>query len=210
MHFVHPVTPAEVGPVLRVLIDELVPGGHPAYVDVRTIDGAAKNECFAVVEGMVRAHGGELVVGWSLWELPTLFVEAEFHGVWRTADDELVDPTPKAHPTQRVLFLSDVQRSYTGEQVNNSRRAIREGPLLQDYFATFNATYELMNRGERVSQHGEVTLKGSEIDELDRIQSEQERLHFQLLPLLPLVGPYHPCPCGSGKKVRWCHREYLS
>jgi hypothetical protein len=205
-YFRRPVTPAEIAPALRALIEELVPGGQPVYVDVQPLEGAPANECFPLVEEMARRHGGELLVGWSLWEFPTLFVEAEFHGVWRMADGRLMDPAPKQESTQRVLFLHDPHRSYTGAQVNNERRAVRSDPLLKAYFRTFDAEFELLNRGERATQHGMVSLLDDEAQEMHDIQLRREQLHFQLLSSFPAIGPYHPCPCGSGQKVRWCHR----
>lgn len=187
-----------------------MPGGEAVYVDVRPLPEAPANECFALVDEMVKRHGGEQLVGWSLWEFPTLFVEAEFHGVWRTADGRLVDPAPKQEPTEKVLFLRDASRTYHGVQVNNVRRAIRSDPLLEAYFRTFDVQFELLNRGQRAAEYGMINLLDDEVREMYSIQLERERLHFQLLPNFPRIGPYHPCPCGSGKKVRWCHRESLA
>lgn len=205
--FRRPVTPAEIGSTLEALIAELVPGSRPVYVDVRPVDDAPANECFPLVDALVKRHGGELVTGWALWEFPTLFVEAELHGVWRMPTGDLVDPTPKQEPCERVLFLTDAARSYDGRQVDNVRRAIRPDPLLQTYLATFEAEFEVMNRGDRADQHGLIQLLDEEARELHDIQSERAELHLQMLSLFPVIGPYHPCPCGSGRKVRWCHRE---
>jgi len=79
--FEHPVTPAEISIGLRGLIDQLIPGGAPVYVEVQPSVGALVNECFQLVEQRVKLEGGQSVFGWSLWELPTVFVEAEFHSV---------------------------------------------------------------------------------------------------------------------------------
>ena len=35
------------------------------------------------------------MIGWSLWEFPTLFVGAEFHAVWRKPDGSLVGVAPE-------------------------------------------------------------------------------------------------------------------
>lgn len=206
-HFRRPVTPAEIGPTLQQLIDELVPGGQPIYVDVRPLEGAPANECFPLVDALVERLGSQRLLGWSLWEFPTLFVEAEFHAVWQMGTGRLVDPAPKQEATERVLFLPDPSSTYTGLQVNNLRRAIRPNPLLQAYLRTFDAQLELLNRGERAGQHGMVSLLDDEAQEMYEIQLQREQLHLQLAACFPEVGPYHPCPCGSGKKVRWCHRE---
>ena len=78
LKFQRPVTPAEISRPLAELCSELVPGTTPFYIDVFPLNGAPANECFPLVRRQVEAEGGELVIGWSLWELPSLFVEAEF------------------------------------------------------------------------------------------------------------------------------------
>lgn len=202
-----PVTPAEISRGLQELIDQIVPAGKPVYVDVHPAEGAQPNECFPLVEGHVARHGGDLVVGWSLWEMPSLFVEAEFHCVWQQPSGELLDIAPKNHPTARVLFLTDPQRNYESKQVNNVRRAVKSDPALISYLATFDAEFELMNRGSRASQHGNVELLGLDAAEYHAIQQQRAILYFQLQHAFPLIGAYQPCPCGSGKKVKWCHKE---
>lgn len=77
-----PVTPAEIRRELAALCATLVPGIKPAYVVVRSEEGAPPNECFPIVDATVARRGGSAVFGWSLWEFPEIFVEAEFHAVW--------------------------------------------------------------------------------------------------------------------------------
>ena len=209
-HFERPVTPAQISPELRRLIDRLVPTGEPVYVDVAPLDDASADDCFPLVDALVAQHGGESVIGWSLWEFPTLFVEAEFHAVWRMPDGSLIDKAPKQSPTQRVLFLADPARTYDGHQVNNVRSPLRPDPVLLAYLDTFDAQFELLNRGDRLGQHGMLQLVDADADAFYRIQGERAELHLQLLSLFPAVGPYHPCPCGSGLKARWCHRNLVA
>lgn len=75
--FKRPLTPAEISPTFKALITELVLGGCYEYVDVHPLEDAPAKECFPLVKSLVERHGGELVVGWALWEFPTPFVEAE-------------------------------------------------------------------------------------------------------------------------------------
>jgi len=206
--FKSPVTPAEISVGLRKLIEELVPEGNPLYVDVRPVEGAPQNECFPIVEDHVQKYGGRSLVGWSLWELPSLFVEAEFHCIWEKPDGTLLDIAPKTSETQRVFFLHAPQMKYEGRPADNVRRAIKSDPLLLEYFVTFEAQFELMNRGDRVGQHGEVTLEGEEAQEYESIMRKRATCFFELKSRYPVAGPYHPCPCGSGKKIKWCHKSY--
>ncbi len=207
MKFTRPVTPAEVSSDLRALIEEIAPSQVPLYVDVEPLPDAPSDECFALVDFMLEQQGGQAVVGWSIWEFPSLFVEGEFHCVWRRPDGRLVDVAPKKAECRRILFLPDLHRHYEGRQVSNLRRPIHIEPVLEAYLASFDAEFELMNRGERATQHGEIRLTGAEAAEFARIQEIRGSTHLSLSARFPTVGPYHPCPCGSGKKVKWCHRE---
>lgn len=206
--YLHPVTPAVLSDPLIALCKEIAPDStSPVYVDVRPIPGAPSKECFTIVEEHIQTHGGTSVIGWSLWEMPTLFVEAEFHAVWRSPDGGLLDIAPKPEPTQRTLFLIDPTREYEGRQVNNVRRPLRQDPALLGFFDACNEEFELMNRGARAEQHGEISLQGEEAAEYQKIQMKKTHFQIQILSLYPDVGPYTPCWCGSGKKTKWCHGQ---
>lgn len=203
--YIRPVTPAQVSPAIQNLCSELSAEVQPQYVDVRPAPLAKTNDCFPNVERQVQEHGGYLVLGWSLWEWPTLFVEAEFHAVWRAPDQTLLDVTPKRAPTQRILFLSDASGHYCGRQVNNVRRSTLKHPMVTEFLKASDDEYELMNRGERANQHGAISLLDSEAQEYDSIQRRKAACFLEMPKLKPRIGPYDPCLCGSGKKVKWCH-----
>ena len=203
--YLRPVTPAEVSRELADLSASLAPGVEPAYVMVHPTQGAPTNECFPLVDAAVLRDGGSRVLGWSLWELPSVFVEAEFHAVWASPAGELIDVAPKSRPVTRILFLPGKDLVYSGRQVNNVRRPLSNDPCVPEYFATFDAEYELLNRGARADQHGEIELTDAEADEYHSIQAHRARLFAQVLRLAAFVGPYTPCSCNSGKKVKWCH-----
>lgn len=188
------------------MIDSLVLGATPVYIDVSPLGDEPEDECFLLVQQQVDNHGGEAVVGWSLWEFPNLFVEAEFHCVWRQPDGAFIDITPKRSGIAKVLFIADPARSYEGRQVNNVRRPISQIPELKRYLDSFDSLYEFMNRGDRAEQLGEIHLSGEDAREYGKIMKEQEASFIALVPNLPCIELYHPCPCGSGRKVKWCHR----
>jgi hypothetical protein len=209
MHkYQRPVTPADITGPLSALIQELVPDGVAKYVDVKPEKNADLNDCFPLVKERVASSGGKQLFGWALWELPYLFVEAEFHSVWQKTDGSLVDVTPKLNSSDKVLFLHDPNITYKGKQVNNIRKKLRQLPILDEYFETFNEEYRLLNRGERANQHGEITLKDNERKEYHFIQQKRAMCFIELQRLFPYATPYTPCPCGSGKKIKWCHKDY--
>ena len=82
-------------------------------------------------------------------------MEAAFHSVWQKPDGTLVDVAPKRSSTARVYFLPDPRRSYKGRSLDNIRRPLRRDPPLLVYLETFEAMFELMNRGIRAHQTGE-------------------------------------------------------
>lgn len=205
MKYDRPVTPAELSASLQSLINEIRPGEKPVYVDVRPLLNAPPDECFALVGECVERSGGSAVIGWSLWELPSLFVEAEFHAVWRTSEGELLDVAPKQSATERIYFLPDPGRSYQGRQVNNLRRPISQNPLLRRYLWTFDERFFILNRGERQHQHGVIEVSVAEADRIAELEREGHELFLRLRAEIADIGPYSPCPCGSGRKVKWCH-----
>lgn len=207
MRFQHPVTPSETSDSLASLCAEVSPGEKPLYIDVQPLPDAPINECFPLVEQHIELHGGEAVIGWSLWEMPHLFVEAEFHAVWKTPAGELLDIAPKTRPTARIFFLPDPSARYTGFQVNNVRRAIATDPDVVAYLRTFDEQFEFMNRGDRAALHGEVRLDGAAAREYQQIQARAMTAYSRISHRFPEYGPYGPCWCGSGKKMKWCHKQ---
>ncbi len=206
MKYARPVTPAEHSTDIAALCSELCPGETPVYVDVVPIPDAPPDECFPLVAGHVAKWGGTQVTGWSIWELPGLFVEAEFHSVFRSQDGELVDITPKRTPSARIYFVQDLVRKYAGVQVNNVRRPLSADQLLLKYLRGFDQRFAIMNAGERMNQHGAIVLSGEEAFRMERLEAEGYEDFLSLRSQLPEIGPYSPCPCGSGRKVKWCHR----
>jgi hypothetical protein len=197
-------TPAELSPALRELCRHLVSDGAPSYVAHEPILPAPEKECFKIVDDLVARQGGQTIFGWALWERPQLFVEAEFHAIWKMSDGSLTDPTPRPRPFRSILFLPDPHRIYEGRQVNNVRRALRKHPAVESFIDAWDAQFELLNRGERAFQN-EVSLTPEENAQLREIMQRALSSEMAMMALHPFYGPYDPCWCGSGKKVKWCN-----
>jgi hypothetical protein len=199
----HPVTPAELSRTLAALADSLVSGVAPLYVDSRTRSGETSFDSQAVVARHIAAEGGTQVFGWALWELPSVFVEAEFCCLWRTPGGDLVDIVPRSVPTRRILFLPDTTRTQAAPA--SVRRAVVNDPALIAYLATFDQESALFARGERDEQKGSQRLAPADVPAYERVIAQRVQLNQQVLALYPEWGPYSPCWCGSGQKARWCH-----
>ena len=188
------------------------------YLDVQPVAGAATLDCFPVVERRVQEQGGEICYGWRIWEWPEVMLEAEFHAVWKDAEGHLHDitPLPAVANANRSLFIPDPIRRYQSRQVNNVRWALTDRSEIHAFMAATDAEFELLNRGDRADQHGEIVLTGDEAQEMHEIRARKARalatLSGQPLPSSgqPVrarrkVGRNERCFCGSGKKFKKCH-----
>lgn len=165
--------PTEVTESVQAFGREL--GGQPVLVTVDPIWGAETLDCFTVVDQLVADRGGSRLLGWRMWENVGHWLEAEFHAVWRRPGGDLVDVTPAQIAIDRSLFVPDPAAVYHGRQVNNRFWRLSTHPAIGDYIAAQASWFELMNRGERSEQHGQVTLSPAEGRELEVIISRMQQ-----------------------------------
>jgi hypothetical protein len=182
-----------------------VPDAKPRFVDLSPVPGGDPGECFASVTGHVQREGGAICHGWRIWELPRVFIEAEFHAVWRDPAERLVDITPIPWHHEFILFLPDPAKVYEGRQVNNVRRPLTDIPAIYDFFRASDDGFELMNRGDRAGKHGTITLRGAAKDEWLSIETRKVEALKEVLGRLGPPGRNDPCPCGTGTKYKQCH-----
>lgn len=106
----------------------------PVDVPVRPIYGEKLDDCVDVVARKVDRDGGSAQLGWTIWEFPYTWLEAEFHAVWVSPAGELVDVSPKASGEKRILFLADDDLTYTpGEKAPSNRMfKLREHKLIDE------------------------------------------------------------------------------
>jgi hypothetical protein len=175
-------------------------GGLPVYLPVQVDPSAAPNCCFQNVKEKVEREGGEIVVGWAIWEWKYVILEGEHHAIWRTTLGNLVDITPKPIPLTEILFLQDATATYDFSNFNpqrdNIRRAIRDTPeilrlikLREDLFRLIKDTPS--NQPIDFSQPRVLEL-GSKIDELTQLINNS------------IPSRNSRCYCGSGKKFKRC------
>lgn len=157
-------------PAIAAFCQTVAPGQEPDQIPSRPTVGASENDCFEIVRLQIERHGGEAVTGWALWEYPRVFVEAEFHQVWRSPDDgALVDLNPRPFPWAVISFLPDPSRRYEGVQVDNIRRPFVGDVDLLEYLSLLRRAFEITNEGDLARQHGLIELTGERAAEHDRI-----------------------------------------
>jgi hypothetical protein len=214
--------PRQITPVVRAFCAELTGLSDPELhvVPVRPAHTSQSADCFVNVADHVQQAGGRIRYGWLITEIPRTMLEAAFHAVWQSPDGELMDLTPHQFGASTILFAADPTRTYDGRMVNNVRRPLTPSRAFDDYDRARNDWFALMNRGERATQHGRVSLTKEEERELRDIQAREQAATMKLMVSammpgrrpasspavdLPRVGRNDPCPCGSGKKYKKCH-----
>ncbi|MCS4509954.1 hypothetical protein [Xylophilus ampelinus] len=205
MKYEYPVTPADpTNDCIKAIQGALAIETEPVYITVHPAEGAVCDECFPNVSSQVERNGGQQVLGWTVWELPGAFYEAEFHAVWEQPDGSLVDVTPKRYEARRILFLIDGKARYEGRQVNSLRIPVSRDPAVLDFIKASNAEFEILNEGDRSTQHGQIALSGSDLNRYDAIQQMKVDSFLKLRRVVRDIGPYTPCVCGCGRKGKWC------
>lgn len=131
---------------------------HLTYIACTPLNRLSDSDCFPFVESHIAEHGGERVIGWVIWERPKVFMEAEFHAVWKAPDGSLHDIVPRRLPIPRILFLCDPRRHYKGVQVNNVRKALTNDKNVKEFIRVFDLSHRLYNEGDLAEYHGPINL----------------------------------------------------
>lgn len=113
-----------------------IPGTTPpVYVPIRPRADSIENDCFENVRRQMAEAGGDIVHGWRIYDCPGLFLEAEFHAVWKAPDGRRVDVSPPPEKgTERIVFFPDPMRTFEGEPVPSRRWPLVQMRELREYF----------------------------------------------------------------------------
>lgn len=162
------------------LCQRAVPGGCAVLVPHTPLAGKPLMECFSIVDDYIALHGGTAVVGWAIWEVPGVYIEAEFHTVWQAPDGVLHDLTPRPKAFESILFLPDPTRHYTGLQVDNIRQALVDDRDVYRYLHLVTRMFALTNAGDLATQYGEISLPPKAAKEYGKVADELSKLHPRL------------------------------
>jgi hypothetical protein len=190
----NPTTPTRISDGIRAFCGDIGPTQEPVYVPVRPVPQARINSCFLAVRDHITQNGGHIQHGWIIWELPKIFLEAEFHAVWVSPASETVDITPKIDNEDSILFLPDSKRVYEGRLVKNRRK-----PLVFNDF-TLKWLWHEHNRHlirQKHFRNGEVAAAVAAEELAQWMESQGEAGP-------PKFGRNAPCLCASGKKFKKC------
>jgi len=185
-------TPLNISGQILTFCKRINPSQKPIFVPVIPSPGVRADHCFYDVQKKVKSHGGRVQYGWTIWEKPEVLLEAEFHAVWVSLADELIDVTPKVDREQKILFLPDANRVWEGEPVDNVRFPLLDNSYTSHLIRYSEARFRLR---ERYWRDGESIIPFEEVQQLE-LQYGMHNLK---------LGRNDPCNCGSGKKYKKCH-----
>lgn len=160
--------------------DGIVASGSVLRVASRPLPGRPLNECFNIVPENVAARGGEAETGWAIWERPGVFIEAEFHVVWRDPAGERVDIAPHAIACDAITFLPDPRRRYEGRVVDNVRKAlVRDRDVVRFLFLAARRV-EIVNRQQLAARADDSAAAKRRMTEYVAILRELGQLERRL------------------------------
>jgi len=183
------------------LCRQIAPDQSPLVVPVTPDPGTVARECFWNVSQKCGRDGGDIQHGWAIWELPGLFIEAEFHAVWLNGG-QLIDVTPKEDGENDILFLPDPIAKFdeaTFSRRDNVRLAELDHPKVAAYIKACEDLFLLEEAG---SVPGDPSLFMVERAVHDRCQARKSEC-AQDMTRIP-QGRYDMCRCGSAKKFKFC------
>lgn len=196
------MTPQSIDENVSRLLQQIDSKSTPVYLDVRPEPDAKVLQCFASVEKKVKRNGGKAVYGWQIWQT-NLLVEAEFHAVWQSPNNTLVDITPKQiFPIHQILFVPDPTKSYTGASIDNIRLNITNNPLVDEFIAISESIFLFLNKGERTHEDI-ITLDVQEASIYKTL--EDIKAGVMLMINQGATSKNVKCYCGSHSKYKHCH-----
>lgn len=189
----NPTTPNRISQAILELCSEIDSSSKPVFVPVHPAPNIRSNFCMTDVQEHASRHGGKVQYGWTIWELPDVYLEAEFHTVWVSPADGLIDITPKLDNESQILFLPDSYRVYKDKLVDNKRKPLVDNQYTRMWLLVEKKKYEIMKKH---FVNGEVDGPAA--------QAEFEKLIESMEIQKKKIGRNDPCYCGSGKKYKRC------
>ena len=127
-------TPPEMSKEVVLLCNHLSPNIHPFFVDVIVEPNAEPKECFNNVDCKISSSGGYSQQGWRIFEIPSCYLDAEFHAVWVSPEEKYIDISPNEVNVNTILFLPDLVRTYKDMPLDNVVFPLTEDEDLLNFF----------------------------------------------------------------------------
>jgi hypothetical protein len=199
---------APLNPRTKEFCARIRSGARPQLMIIQPEPGWEPNNCFFCVRERVQRDGGRIQLGWSIGELPGVYLEAERHAVFAPADGSPwldISPAPGPELTTRLFLPDDSAAEYdfanAGVREGIIRQALAADGRIREFFRLAKQIEELLNSHPGL---GEITLKGENAISCERLKRTASSLIEALA--MEYTPRNAPCFCGSGKKFKKCHR----
>lgn len=136
----------------------------PTHLPCERARWAVQDECFAAVLQQTKTHGGQQVCGWHIRECKGVFIEAEFHCVWRSRAGVLIDVAAHPMPCRSITFVVDPKMVYEGHQVDNVRLALTDDRDVQHWLDLQAEYVKLVKQAHTYQAFAAASL--AQIDEI--------------------------------------------
>lgn len=183
--------PSQITNEILELCQQIGSSEQPRFVVTRVPRDALPNDCFPNVQKCIDREGGRMHLGWAIWELPGVMVEAELHAVWERPVGEWVDLNPRPIKCDRILFLPHPDVAYDvntpEKRLGNIRRAVCDRSEVRRFIEVCEEIFQLE---EENSIGMEIRLGGAALRRMSELQ--MERLRLQTLITggdVEIVGP---------------------
>ncbi len=194
-------------PHVKEILPMLKISTQPFYINIEREKDAEIDSCFENVKEKVEKDKGEIVYGWQFWEQPYM-IEAEFHAVWKSPTNQLIDITPKKDESvKKILFVVDENKTFNGKQTDNIRINTTTSQIVDDIIELAKTRYRFLNKGERANIIGEIKLEGVEADIWQAINGFSFFLDLMYKHNCTVDSK---CFCGSDNEYKNCHRPLVS
>ena len=196
-------TPVSINEEVLEFCKEINPDNEPLFVEAIPYKESEYQECFSNVENYIKKFGGRIQQGWTIWEIPSKFIEAEFHAVWVDNSGKYIDISPKSDGEEKILFLKDDSREIINEPVENIRKILLDTAQFRTMKIFGKKQFEVFKKYWNGSK---IVVPKSELDMLDKLRNEILLFEIQKDKLAGKmkIGRNEPCPCGSGRKYKKC------
>jgi hypothetical protein len=200
----HP--PDRLTPAIEAACRRLSPTASPQFVKRQPPPDAVVNKCTFNVRRFIESNPGEMVLGWEVCVWDGVLIECIGHAVVHH-DGQYRCVTPSRYASSRLLFLPDASLTFDFTDPTARMPSIQLA-LSTRPDVTRLIEVESLERQIKITypvSSGQMVIGGADAVRLQQLIREKQRLTLKVI--LATSDHNTRCPCGSGKKLRKCHRS---
>jgi hypothetical protein len=197
----HPtLSPTQISEFTKRLLATINSRHNAVNVIFQPDPKARLKNCFINVGEKIEKQGGNVRYGWAIW-FGLHLCEAEFHSVWESPDQLLIDITPRNQQFDKIFFVPIDGFVYTGQSIGNIRLNITNNSVVDDFICVANAIDVLYSYGKQTGE-GVISMPQNLIP----VVSSMEQLKLKYEPFLDAGGTIlKDCFCGKKIAYQDCH-----